>query len=807
MCVCLCMLYVVQLTRLLTDSLGGNSKTCLIITASPMSSNVEETLSTLRFGSRAKLIKNKPKMNQEKSVQEYKRLLQIAYARISLQTTVIRFLEEDVQKLLGALRAAQIAPPLLHTDADLPQLYKQLKQLSRDAEDESEADGAAAGHAAAVAAAAAAAAAAATAGIEPLSPAPAPEQLTTPATPATAAAAAGAAPAASAPAVTVPAGVAAVVAPVAPVAAAGTADPYPAMPPGTSTVVVAVTPATTDSTSATPAAVTAAAAPAAVHLTVPGTSVLSAASPESSLSPSPFDCALDSSAPAVSPTAIYSPSSIVSPSPVPPAALPSYLANGTPGVSVAAISGSSSSSSSSSSITSDADAAMLQAVSRRVTLLSAANAELSAKIDQLEQQRETLRDALADKEREAEEAAEIVSTEAEIVRLEHNSTLRELDTERAARQQLEGRVTELEGAHTELVVLRKKLEYVDKEYAVQLEDMRDKVMKVADAKVATAEQQRAAAEQKYNDAINELNEQSTFVAAHAHGMYVPPPTAAAAAAAPPSITIGTLTPQTSAPSSPRPPLGGAGKAAAAAGSGRQTLSPAVPSGSSSSTGSPAPAGPQSAAVRAAMGVGLAAGGLDLLEKRRRARASGGSPSVSYGSGVPPLPADEAGKVDTLTAALQRKCDQYIQLQMAHQNSAEHISMLEVLLSESNARMKETQDGMQRKLRELEDKLHKSQELNGKLMETGQYWRDERKSKILINNNTHMLAVAKPGGPGAGAKVVVPLQGGGGATTAAGTSSGPPTPQHAVGVQPLPCMLVVRVARKAERKMTWTYSFS
>jgi kinesin family protein 5 len=37
-----------KLTRLLSDSLGGNSKTCLIVTASPVADNAEETISTLR---------------------------------------------------------------------------------------------------------------------------------------------------------------------------------------------------------------------------------------------------------------------------------------------------------------------------------------------------------------------------------------------------------------------------------------------------------------------------------------------------------------------------------------------------------------------------------------------------------------------------------------------------------------------------------------------------------------------------------------------------------------------------------------
>ncbi|GLD99022.1 hypothetical protein PINS_up007740 [Pythium insidiosum] len=47
-----------KLTRLLQDSLGGSAKTCLILAASCSSYNMAETISTLRFGLRAKEIKN-----------------------------------------------------------------------------------------------------------------------------------------------------------------------------------------------------------------------------------------------------------------------------------------------------------------------------------------------------------------------------------------------------------------------------------------------------------------------------------------------------------------------------------------------------------------------------------------------------------------------------------------------------------------------------------------------------------------------------------------------------------------------------
>ena len=54
-----------KLTRLLQDSLGGNTKTVMIAAISPADDNYDETLSTLRYASRAKSIKNKPKINED----------------------------------------------------------------------------------------------------------------------------------------------------------------------------------------------------------------------------------------------------------------------------------------------------------------------------------------------------------------------------------------------------------------------------------------------------------------------------------------------------------------------------------------------------------------------------------------------------------------------------------------------------------------------------------------------------------------------------------------------------------------------
>ena len=54
-----------KLTRLLQDSLGGNTKTAMIAAISPADYNYDETISTLRYADRAKQIKNKPKINED----------------------------------------------------------------------------------------------------------------------------------------------------------------------------------------------------------------------------------------------------------------------------------------------------------------------------------------------------------------------------------------------------------------------------------------------------------------------------------------------------------------------------------------------------------------------------------------------------------------------------------------------------------------------------------------------------------------------------------------------------------------------
>ncbi|PRQ48038.1 putative plus-end-directed kinesin ATPase [Rosa chinensis] len=71
-----------KLTRLLQDSLGGNSKTVMIACISPADINAEESLNTLKYANRARNIQNKPIVNRDvisnemQKMQEQLKLLQ-----------------------------------------------------------------------------------------------------------------------------------------------------------------------------------------------------------------------------------------------------------------------------------------------------------------------------------------------------------------------------------------------------------------------------------------------------------------------------------------------------------------------------------------------------------------------------------------------------------------------------------------------------------------------------------------------------------------------------------------------------------
>ena len=83
------------LTWLLKESLGGNSKTFMLATVSPSELNVDETLSTLRYASRAKNIVNKATINEDPNAE------------------LIRSLKAEVEALRARLAQSEATSPTL----------------------------------------------------------------------------------------------------------------------------------------------------------------------------------------------------------------------------------------------------------------------------------------------------------------------------------------------------------------------------------------------------------------------------------------------------------------------------------------------------------------------------------------------------------------------------------------------------------------------------------------------------------------------------------------------------------------------
>lgn len=85
-----------KLTHILKEALGGNSKTTLLIACSPHSSNVDETVSTLRFGQRAKTIKNKVSARIHRSVEELNAIILQLQKEVHYLRKQTKLLEEKL---------------------------------------------------------------------------------------------------------------------------------------------------------------------------------------------------------------------------------------------------------------------------------------------------------------------------------------------------------------------------------------------------------------------------------------------------------------------------------------------------------------------------------------------------------------------------------------------------------------------------------------------------------------------------------------------------------------------------------------
>ena len=127
-----------KLTRLLQDSLGGNSRTTLIICCSTSSWNADETVSTLRFGDRAKQIKNKPRVNKEMSVAQLTQLLRQAEAEIAKRDDIIRRLRSGQSVDLSSVEVDMENASTTHEMMELTARVEELEDKLRSSEERNE---------------------------------------------------------------------------------------------------------------------------------------------------------------------------------------------------------------------------------------------------------------------------------------------------------------------------------------------------------------------------------------------------------------------------------------------------------------------------------------------------------------------------------------------------------------------------------------------------------------------------------------------------------------------------------------------
>ncbi|CAJ0599940.1 unnamed protein product [Cylicocyclus nassatus] len=96
-----------KLTRILQESLGGNSRTTVIICASPSHFNEAETKSTLMFGQRAKTIKNVVQINEELTAEEWKRRYEKERDKVTRLSTVLQALNLEMTRWRAGERVSE----------------------------------------------------------------------------------------------------------------------------------------------------------------------------------------------------------------------------------------------------------------------------------------------------------------------------------------------------------------------------------------------------------------------------------------------------------------------------------------------------------------------------------------------------------------------------------------------------------------------------------------------------------------------------------------------------------------------------
>lgn len=107
-----------KLTRLLQDSLGGNAKTLMIANVGPASYNYDETINTLNYASRAKCIRNCPRLNED--------------PKDALLRELQREIDDLRTKLAAINRANLVDGSINNKPSDVKQGESDLKQTNKD---------------------------------------------------------------------------------------------------------------------------------------------------------------------------------------------------------------------------------------------------------------------------------------------------------------------------------------------------------------------------------------------------------------------------------------------------------------------------------------------------------------------------------------------------------------------------------------------------------------------------------------------------------------------------------------------------
>lgn len=135
-----------MLTRLLADSFGGSSRTCLLVACSPLQADREETRGSLEFGRRAKLVRNKPRINMEVDFEPsavVKALVARELVQVQVECEALRSerdaLISENSQLQDALREKEQRPQVPPLPAEVPQDVVKLRcQLEMEASEKRE---------------------------------------------------------------------------------------------------------------------------------------------------------------------------------------------------------------------------------------------------------------------------------------------------------------------------------------------------------------------------------------------------------------------------------------------------------------------------------------------------------------------------------------------------------------------------------------------------------------------------------------------------------------------------------------------